>query len=244
MGTVRQLRDHQDLEHREVLYAPRFETDVVDEPTTEPGDDRVTRMVVASGSSFELFTGLVGLVLAIVGLAGYAPIVMASIATIAVGFSLLVQGITVAMRWHEAVRIAGSERTDAMGIGTEIFGGFAAVVLGFVALFGLLPMTVLPAAALVLGVALLLGGPAQPDIAELAQAPESSDRRWHVSRSAVRTSSGVMVMGGLAAIVLGVLASAGLAPAIPLSLIALLCVGAALMLAGGTLLARFTHRFA
>ncbi len=67
-------------------------------------------------------------------------------------------------RDHESrgSHIAGSERTEAVGIGTEVFGGLAVIALGVLALFGVSPLTLLPVAALVLGVALLLGGPAQP----------------------------------------------------------------------------------
>ena len=217
MGIVRQHPDHPPRTDHQILYlrpvpppptedARTEDTRVADPiasadqafdaPSSEPDDERVTRMVVASGSSFELFTAVIGLGLAIMGLAGFAPIYLASLATVALGFSLLAQGFTLAARWREAVRIAGSERTDAMGIGTEIFGGLVAVVLGMLALLEIVPLTLLPAAALVLGIALLLGGPAQPDLGEVAQAPTASQPRWSVSRTAVRTSSGVMVMGG------------------------------------------------
>lgn len=207
----------------------------------EREDEAVTRAVITSGSSFEVFAGVVALALAILGLIGYAPLYLAAIATTAVGFSLLAQGSTIAARWQQATHIVGSERTDAMGIGTEIFGGLAAIVLGVLALMQVMPTVLLPIAAVALGVALLLGGPTQPDFAEVG-APDAG-HHWQVTRGAARTSSGVMVMGGLAALVLGVLAIAGLAPALVLSLVAVVCVAAALMLSGGALLARFTSRY-
>lgn len=206
-------------------------------------NDRATQMAIASGSSFELFAGLIAVAVGIAGIAGYAPIYLAATATIAVGFALLAQGGTMAARWQNAVHIAGSERTEAVGIGTEVFGGLAGIALGVLALFGVSPLTLLPAAGLVLGVALLLGGPAQPQIAEVAPASRMT-RRWHVTRDAVRTSSGVMVMAGVAAIVLGILALATDGPTLLLSLIAMVCIAAALVLAGGTLAARFARRLA
>jgi hypothetical protein len=211
--------------------------------TTDPTEttDRATKMVIQSGSSFELFSAAIAAVLAIVGLAGYLPLYVAAIATIAVGFALLAQGSTIAARWREALRIAGRERIDRIGMSTEMFGGLAGVVLGVLALLGVVSLTLLPVAAVVLGVALLLGGPTQPDLAE---DPPSAPQRFHVTRDIVRASSGVMVMGGLSAVVLGVIALAVDGPVVALALTALLCIAAALMLSGGSLLARFKDRLA
>ena len=103
-------------------------------------------------------------------------------------------------------------------------------------------LVLMTAGAIVIGTALLLGGPAQPDLAEAA--PATTPRRWHVTRNAVRTSSGVMVMAGLAAIVLAVIALAGPGPTVALTAVALVCTAAALVLAGGSIAARFTRRFA
>ncbi|MBA3397311.1 MAG: hypothetical protein H0T89_32090 [Deltaproteobacteria bacterium] len=230
-------QDLKSLEMRgETIYSDR------DYDQITAAADRGTQIAIASGSSFELFAGVIAVAVGVAGIAGYAPIYLASTATIAVGFALLAQGGTMAARWQNAVHIAGSERTEAVGIGTEVFGGLAGIALGVLALFGVSPLTLLPVAALVLGVALLLGGPAQPQIAEVA--PARSPRRWHVTRDAVRTSSGVMVMAGVAAIALGILALATDGPVLLLSLIAMVCVAAALVLAGGALAARFARRFA
>jgi hypothetical protein len=240
MGSLRTDPPPHDDRHEVVFetpggYKPHGDPPVV---TTE---DRVTRMIVTSGSSFELFSGLIAIGAGIVGLVGYYPLSMAAIATIAVGFALLAQGATIAARWREAIHIVGSERREKLGITTEMFGGLAAIVIGVLALVYINPFVLLPAGALVIGLALLLGGPAQPDIAEVA--PAATARRYQVTRNAVRTSSGVMVMAGVAAIVLGILALIGSAPVLVLSLVAMMCTAAALVLAGGTLVARFTKRF-
>jgi hypothetical protein len=211
----------------------------------EPGskeDDRVTAMVMASGSSFEMFTALIALVLTVLALVGYFPIYFAAVATVAIGFALLAQGGTVAARWRKAARVAGSEQSEAMSITTEMLGGLIAVILGLLALVDVSPMTLLPAAALVLGIAVLLGAPAQPDLVDAA--PSVTPVYATRSRTAVRSSGGVMVIGGLLAIVVGVLAATGIAPALPLTLIALVCVAAALAVAGGSLFALFVRRLA
>ena len=202
------------------------------------GTDRMQRIAMQSGSSFELFAATIAIVLAIVGLVGYLPLYVAGIATIAVGLALLAQGSTLAARWQGAHRIADRERLDKLGMSTEMFGGLAVIVLGILALLGVASLTLLAVATIVLGVSLLLGGGAQPELLE-----GDTPSRWHVTRDAVRASSGVMVMGGLSSLVLGVIAVAVDSPVLPLALTALLCVAASLLLAGGSLLARFRDRF-
>jgi len=212
----------------------------LDTPADAPADASqvIEQSLLEAGSSFELLCAVVAVPLAIAGLAGYLPLYLAAIATVAVGFALLAQGSTIAARWRNALHIAGRERIDRIGMSTEMFGGFATIVLGVLALFGVASLTLLPVAAIALGAALLLGGPTQPEIAE------DSPRHWHVTRDMMRASSGVMVMGGLSAVILGVLAIANVGPIVPLALTALLCVAAALMLSGGSLLAVVKKRFA
>ena len=60
-----------------------------------------------------------------------------------------------AARWRKAGRIVGRERTEGLGAAVEVIGGLMAVVLGLLALIDVAPMTVLPAAALVLGIAVM-----------------------------------------------------------------------------------------
>jgi hypothetical protein len=249
MGTLRTPPYDPDHEHHELLYPPPDAGPPFGEPpparSTQmyptPEEDRAASLVMATGSSFELFTGLVGVVLAVIGLSGRYPAAMAAMATVAVGLSLLAQGLTIAARWQAALKIEGRERIDALGISTEMFGGLAAIVLGTLALFGVLEAPLLSAAAIVLGFSLLLGGPAQPEMTD--ETPEHLPTRLHVTRDIVRASSGVMVMGGLAAIVLGLLAATTLGPVIGCVLASLLCVATSLMLAGSSLFVRFSHRF-
>ncbi len=202
----------------------------------------IEQSLLEAGSEFELLCTVIAVPLAIAGLAGYLPTSLAALATIAVGFGLLAQGSTIAARWHHANHLVARERVDRASISTEMFGGFASIVLGVVAMFGIVPLTMLPVASIVLGAALLLGGPMQPDLVE--DAPVTTPRHWHVTRDLMRASSGVMVMGGLSSVILGVLALANVGPTAPLALTALLCVAASLMLSGGSLLALIRRRFA
>lgn len=208
----------------------------------DPGDSVEIRPTAVAestaGGVFELIGAATASVLAVIGLFGIASLELAIVGTIAVGIALLAQGSTIAARWNHAQHIPATERIEAAGIGTEVMGGFAAVVIGIIAAVGISPFVMLPAAALVLGASLLLGGPAQP-----ALAARATSRRWYVTRDAVRSSGGIMVMAGVAAVVLGILALVG-GPVVTLALVAVLCVAAALIVAGGALTARIARRFA
>lgn len=206
--------------------------------------DRPTSEAIVTGSSFELAAALVAAACAIAGLADVLPVRLAALATLGVGFALLAQSTTLAARWSDAVKIRDSERAEAVGIGTEMFGGLGGIALGVLALVDILPFILLPVAAITIGVALLLGGPTQPELAEVAPA-SSVGKHYRVTRRAVRTSGGVMAMAGLGAVVLGALAllvSTG--PIVTLCLAAMLCIASALVLAGGAVTARFARRLA
>lgn len=205
-------------------------------------DERVNELVVETGSGFELFCGAIAILLGVLGLAGYYEIYLAAGATVAVGFAMLAQGSTIATRWRRAVHLADTERTERLGMTTEMFGGLVLIVLGVLAVLGVEPVTLLAAASLVIGVALLLGGPTQPSFVPVPSGV--SPVHWEVQRGPGRTSAGVMVMAGLAAVVLGLSALLEWGPAIPLVLVAMACTGAALVLTGGTLATRIAHRFA
>jgi hypothetical protein len=91
----------------------------------------------------------------------------------------------------------------------------------------------------VFGGALLLGGAAQPELGNLAAPP-----RRRTVQDAVEASGGIMVLVGVAAAVLGILSLLGVGPVLTLALVAMLCIGASLLFAGGALATRFMRRFA
>lgn len=129
------------------------------------------------------------IVLAIAGLAGAWSTPIAAIATIVFGATFLVEG-------------GYFSRTQGRGelAGTEFLGGLTGVILGVLALLGIAPPTLLAAAVIVFGAALLFG---------------------HLADGAFGSYSLVAI----GAIVLGVLAVVGLS-AITLVLVALLALGA------------------
>ncbi|HSN25384.1 MAG TPA: hypothetical protein VLT45_03840 [Kofleriaceae bacterium] len=203
--------------------------------------DRRTVVVVESGASVEVIAGLGAVAVAVIGIDGYRPLVMAAVATLLLGIALITQGGAIASRWRAMLRRLDGTRYDRNeligGIGTEVFGGLVGVVIAIVALAGVVPRVMIPVAAIVYGAALLLGGAAQPELASLGG--RHGDRA-----QAVEASGGIMVIVGIAAAVLGILALLDVGPAVVLALIALLCVGGALTFAGGALAARLMGRLA
>ena len=208
------------------------------------GGDRVTTGIFTGGSTLETIGGLVAVVVAVIGLS-YLPIELAAIATIAIGVGLAAEGASIMARWREALRKLDGARFDRNelvgGVSTEVFGGVVGIVLGVLALIGMQPLVLLPVAAIVFGGSLLLGGAAQPELVFLQ--PERNPRYARVTYSAIQASGGVMVLVGVGAAVLGILALLDVGPIVTLTLVAMLAIGAAMLFAGGALTARFIRRF-
>lgn len=227
MGTVISGRKR-DLSRHETIYEHPDAARLL-------APDRKTVLVVESGASIEVLAGLAAIVITVIGIDGYRPVVMAAIATLLLGIALVSQGGAIASRWRTMLRRLDGVRYDRTelisGIGTEVFGGVVGVVLAILALAGVVPHVLIPAASIVFGGALLLGGAAQPELANLAP---GRDSRAQV----VEASGGVMVIVGVATAVLGILALLDVGPIFVLALIALLCVGCSLVFAGGALAAR------
>jgi hypothetical protein len=174
------------------------------------GDDDPSRVqkVVLGGSIAEAVCGAGTVVLAIIALAGAMPGFLASIATIVLGVALIAHGGAVAARLRELTQETSPYGWDARaelggGMGAELIGGAAGVVLGILALLGVGAPVLIPIAVILAGGALLLGAPA----------------------------SGAQALAGVAGVVLGIVALAGVAP-LGVVLVALLVLGAAVVLSG------------
>jgi hypothetical protein len=200
-------------------------------------DQTDTDTAIASGSWLELVGAMLGVVAAFLGLIGRIPLAMASLSVLAVGLALFGHGVGLAMRWKNLSERVSKSRLSAMsaGIAADLVGGGLAVIGGALALARVYPLIVMPAAAIAVGVALVLAGPAQLEVATL---PPEGYRYEDLGR----TSSGVQVIGGVAAVVLGVLALVTVGPIVTLGLIAALVAGAVELISGGTLSSRFQAR--
>ena len=197
---------------------------------------------VLFGSSAEVVAGVGAIVLAVLGLIGVFPLTMAAIATIAIGAAILLEGGAIAARMRLAADGMETRRTIGGGVSAEMLGGGAGVVLGVLALVGLLPLVLLPIAVLVYGATLLVLGATRPSLVEFARAggPQRrvDDRAARVSEAAIASSGGALLLAGAAAAVVGVLMLIDVLPPIAWVLIASLLIGGALLLSGSSLAAR------
>ena len=172
--------------------------------------------------------GIAAIVLAIVALAGVSAVVLASIAAIVIGVGLTVQAFNSAA---EEARLMGVGAQDAP-LGGEVIVdtvcGLTGIVLGILALVGVHAVYLLPPALIVFGGALLLSGftsmwPRTIPIASSGAEPHM------VTYQGPSAASGLEILTGLAAIVLGIL-SVIMAPSEVLLLVGFLVVGAALLM--------------
>jgi hypothetical protein len=191
------------------------------------------------------------IVLAIIGLSRTQPGILASIATIVIGVALMVQGFNTAAEYSRVT--AASIRPDQPGareivaarareVGGDVMVNFAAgiagIVLGILGLLSIHTVYLIPAAAIVFGAALVLAGmaglgrgPVQFPAAATPTAPPATLPAAEIMTQTTGSAgaSGLEVIAGFAAVILGILAVMLTATTWALALVALLVVGAALL---------------
>jgi hypothetical protein len=205
---------------------------------TETYEERTTSLEFAAGGSLgELIGGAGAVALTIIGLAGVFPVYMLTIATIACGAALLIEGGALSARFSRLLSelgAHGSYRSVEVGGGitAEFLGGVAAIVLGILGLLGINGLTLVPIAAVVLGTALLVSSGTTSRFTALALSQSKEHETFKkVATEAVYAAAGGQVLLGLGAIVLGILSLMGI-QILTLSLVALLAVGTSTMLTG------------
>lgn len=177
-------------------------------------------------------------VLAILGLVGVLPHYMTAVATIALGASLLVEGLGLASRIKQLQELARSRYETTLvggGISTEVAAGVAGIALGILALVGVVPTVLVAVAAIVFGGALIFGGSTEIEIERLLSQIGDAETGGKTVRMSVEAVSGADVLVGIGAATLGILALSGVAPVTVLVLVAELAVAAALTLSGSAL---------
>jgi hypothetical protein len=189
---------------------------------------------LVAGFSGETLTAASAVVLAIIGLAGMFPAYLAPIATIIVGAAMLLKAGGVASRFAKVARETG----DTTGTEMELVGGMSAeltvatagIALGILALVGLAPLTLMAAAVIAFGGALLLGGGETYRVSQLGRFQEHTSTAYAL-RAAAASAAGAETLVGITAVVLGIIAIIGMEPMI-LVLVGLLSVAGAQMLTG------------
>lgn len=204
-----------------------------------------TEEVVAGSSSLVSLAGIAAIVLVILSFIGILRFSLAAVATIVIGAGLLAQGLALAKR-HKEIRselaAAGNTKAaDSIGSGStvEIIAGIIGVVLGIVALAGGSPHRLMAIALIAFGIALIVAGPMMSRLDDLnAVSARAEGVTLDGSHKSVRTVSGMDVLLGIAAVVLGILALIGLATNIVVLLVGLIITGFSLAVSGGVLTRR------
>jgi hypothetical protein len=198
---------------------------------TMASHESMARMA-ATGSGAEAVAGAGAVVLAILGLAGMLPMILASIAVIAAGAAFLFQGAAVAARHRRlALEAGGGEIEIEAGMSVEILGGLTGIMLGILALIGIATIPLLAISAIVFGGTLLFGSPA---IYRASRAEPDAVVLDVIARETAAGAAGAQALVGIGAITLGILALVGLVPQ-TLVLVAVLGIGGAALLSGGAL---------
>jgi len=199
--------------------------------------ERRTREVAAGGSVAEAVLGLGAIVLSILGLTRYYPADFAAVATIIVSLALLLESGSIAARMLAVQRSRGEIDEDvSAGMSAETLAGIAGLTLGILALFRIDALVVLPCAAMVLGAGMLFGSAATSRVNSYAisGAAEPTGRKGFAIRETLFAASAAHVFVGLAAIVLGIIGLLSTSP-IDLTLVAMLSLGATVVLSGAAI---------
>ncbi len=209
---------------------------------------RPTLESLALGSVGEALGGVAAVVLSILGLAGLFPVPLLSVAVIALGAALITEG------WGLGTRIASlqervprtpenyEERYEAAEFGVsmsvEMVGGVTGIVLGVLALLGIQPMILLPAAAVVYGAAMIFGSGVMSRVDALMTGPLENRIAEAVSREAILAATGAEIFVGLGSVLLGIVGLVG-TWTLQVTLVATLITGAAIMFGGSAISAHF-----
>jgi hypothetical protein len=191
------------------------------------------------GGFVDALGGIATIVLAIIGLAGVRSLDLLSIATIVFGAALLIQG---GAMLSEFAAIEATPQANGLsgggGLGALFGVGVAGIILGVLALLGVKPTMLNAVAVIAFGGALLVSSSAVWQLLtsrSVATRFQTGSSMLRVVASEIASgSSSLQGMAGLAVIILGILAVAGIASQ-DLALIALIVAGCSIVLTGSTL---------
>lgn len=212
----------------------------VQQPLPSPVERKQLTEVAAGGSSVGAIAGAAAGVLAIIGLAGAFPFLMTTIATIVIGAGLFAEGTSLSAALARIDRQNVFEESGAAsGFALQGLAGAGGIVLGILAIIGLVPAVLVPIAIIVVGGAMAFGGPARAELnLSVLEFGGASATARRAAVQAVHTSGGLLTLVGLGAITLGILALVHVPPMGTLVLVALLGLGCALLLGDSALLSR------
>lgn len=209
---------------------------------------RSPEAAAAFGGVMDAMGGIATAVLAIIGLAGWRPELLAGVATIVFGAALLIQAGTVLSEYSQVLAAGGiletaSDAFSGDGLAAMFPVGIAGIVLGILALLGVASYVLTAVSVIAFGAALMLSAQSVRRLYRM----QAEARRASVGAYSVREflagemaagSAGIQFVVGLAAMVLGIVAAVTAATTLDtelLTLAALLIVGATNIISGSTL---------
>ena len=189
---------------------------------------RLTQLA-AGGSIGEAICGIAVVVLAIIGLSNHDWTALASIGTIVAG-AALIMAASAGMR---AAATNGSTEVEG-AMSAEVLGGAAGIVLGILAIVGIMPNLLNTVALIVFGGALILG------CLTTSRAPASGPELGrYMPTHAAMAAAGSQALIGLAVGILGIVGLVGNPDhAVTIDLVGLLVVGAGVLITGSAVSAR------
>lgn len=208
---------------------------------------RAPEAAAAFGGAMDAIGGIATAVLAIIGLAGWRPELLAGVATIVFGVALLIQGGTLLSEYSHVYAPAGALQTASDAVGGDGLAamfpvGIAGVVLGILALLGVASYSLTSISVIAFGAALMLSAQSVRRLykmqAEMRLTTVSGySTREFLAGEMAAGSAGIQFVAGLAALVLGILAvvMATSARNELLTLVALLVVGLTNIISGSAL---------
>ncbi len=196
----------------------------------------VSTATETSGIFAEAVGGIAAIVLSIIGLAGTSPDFMLAITTIVFGAALLIEGTSIGSQYVQTMSATGVEFGTG-GLGAVLLAGVAGIILGVLALVGISAAILTSCAVIVFGSAMMLSSTAMASLHSF-RARVAGDAMLPVASG----TTGAQALGGITAIVLGILAVTGTATQ-TLGLVALLVLGAVLLATGNGMNNAFVAAF-
>jgi hypothetical protein len=197
------------------------------------------------GGLVDAIGGIATVVLAIVALAGIHSDTIIAIATIIFGAALLVHGGTLLSEYANVIfppgAIASPQDFSGGGLSAVFLVGAGGIVLGVLALLGILPVELTAIAAIAFGSTLVLSSNAvwHMHLLKRASMLARDTQDWRAGSEILAGemasgSAGMQALAGLASVVLGILAVVG-TNAGTLTAVALLVLGTTIVLTGSAL---------
>ncbi|HKK45540.1 MAG TPA: hypothetical protein VJ964_08465 [Balneolaceae bacterium] len=200
--------------------------------------DKLERIsnVIRKGAFIEALSGALAIILTTLGLLHLASTNLVSVATIALGIGIFLQGTAIATEYSNLNEFVDEKNFKRFNLGTglsfEILAGGIVFALGILAM-GFAPINIFtPIASIVLGMAITLSSRTLLKIDDFKTLiSESGMPVDSFARETIDATFGIQIVIGLAAITLGVLSLDGISTLL-LTTIAFLSLGFSILLNG------------